>query len=570
MALPLLLLAAPLVQSGVPILQPVSQNSSVVASASSTGPAGAQSDLDDDASVALNPFTASVSASVLAAGATADQASMIAGDTIHAVGSVDAAASSAGVDSSGATSLSTFSLDFDVVVVTAYDVTGTLAAGLTGGANGSASISLNNAGGSVLTVFDQFGQTRTVAESGTLTPGSYTLTVRAVASGSADVLQVGDSGDAAFDVTVALSAAPPDPPYCTTDFDLFGFRFTGDVLRVNSQTGASVLVGNNGFEYMTAPAIDDDGQVFAVSDPFLGMPELVRIDPRTGAGTVVANLNLGTTIATGLEWDSANDRFYVLTVTELYTVDPTTGVATLVGPYGSFAPVLSSALSPTGELYAWCGENGSPLPRGILEIDTTTGAAAFVALGEPDSIYRWLAFDEDGTLYGGYEPLGGNGDIRTIDLATGQGTVVSQPGPLFMELGFFDESLGVRYCTAQPNSTGDIARISAAGCNGLADASMTLRATGLPPGAPALFFFGTLEGATPLGGGTLCVSGSLQRLPVGLADMGGNLESSNVFGLPLTTVPLGPGTFHFQVWYRDPFTAVGSNLSAGLAVQFLP
>ncbi len=83
------------------------------------------------------------------------------------------------------------------------------------------------------------------------------------------------------------------------------------------------------------------------------------------------------------------------TFSNLYSIDSTTGVATLIGPTGTNLRGL--AIDPTGAAYASCARSDSPSVKGLWEVDLSTGAATFIGgtRGMSD-----MAFDANGTLYG--------------------------------------------------------------------------------------------------------------------------------------------------------------------------
>lgn len=131
------------------------------------------------------------------------------------------------------------------------------------------------------------------------------------------------------------------------------------------------------------------------------------------------------------------------------------------------------------------------------------------------------------------------------------------------------------YCTANPNSTGAPASISAVGSNSLAAANLTLRASNLPTNTVGLFFYGNNKANTAFGNGVRCVNGSVFRLPTGNSGASGVLQQALNFG----TAPVGSGpgrltagsVWHFQAWYRNPAGGgSGFNLSNALTLHVCP
>jgi len=136
----------------------------------------------------------------------------------------------------------------------------------------------------------------------------------------------------------------------------------------------------------------------------------------------------------------------------------------------------------------------------------------------------------------------------------------------------------VNYCTAQPNSTGAPASISASGSQVVASNDLTLHAAGMPPGQFGILLTSMTQGSSPLGAGTLCLGGSIVRFQgpgqVLQASPGGEFSLQ----IDLTAIPAGTPvavaageTWNFQAWFRDVDPVLGNtaNLTDGLEVPFL-
>jgi len=137
----------------------------------------------------------------------------------------------------------------------------------------------------------------------------------------------------------------------------------GAVITINQDTGAGALVGHPD----SVPGLS--GLVFDISGTLYGttisgmigtgrFSELVRIDPRTGeqigaAVTITAN-NLPISI-TDLALQPGTNTLYGTSISEddfinsIYTIDPATGVATLIGRTGVIGATI--AFGPDGTLY---------------------------------------------------------------------------------------------------------------------------------------------------------------------------------------------------------------------------
>lgn len=129
-----------------------------------------------------------------------------------------------------------------------------------------------------------------------------------------------------------------------------------------------------------------------------------------GTTTVRADTIYGVTGATGKP-------------SSLYTINPTTGAATLVGPTG-FSHMTGLDFDPTtGILYGVASTGFSGAPQSLVTVNKNTGAATLVALlsgagtsGVPD-----ISFSLSGQLYGWFE----SGDtLGQIDKNTGAVTLL--------------------------------------------------------------------------------------------------------------------------------------------------
>ena len=121
----------------------------------------------------------------------------------------------------------------------------------------------------------------------------------------------------------------------------------------------------------------------------------------------------------------------------LATINKTTGVATVIGPFGTCPPaelctiegMEAIAFNSAGTLYGAVSARGPGSTPGLYTINTATGAATFVApildstSNPPSGGIVSLQFDCDGTLYGGTARAVGaatdGGKLVTINPVTG-------------------------------------------------------------------------------------------------------------------------------------------------------
>lgn len=126
-------------------------------------------------------------------------------------------------------------------------------------------------------------------------------------------------------------------------------------------------------------------------------------------------------------------------------------------------------------------------------------------------------------------------------------------------------------CFTSPNSVNAIGAVMAsAGTQSIANNDFVLLASGCPPNASGLFYYGANETFTVFGNGYRCVGNPVFRLGILQVNLFGdaveNLDFNNVPG----AISAGQ-TKYFQFWYRNPAAGgAGFNLSDALGVPFCP
>ncbi|CAG0936883.1 hypothetical protein TFLX_05779 [Thermoflexales bacterium] len=127
----------------------------------------------------------------------------------------------------------------------------------------------------------------------------------------------------------------------------------------------------------------------------------------------------------GLSIDPETGVFYGSTTTDLYTIDPTTGASTLLGPFGTTL-MIEVAVSPSGEMYGHDIGTDS-----IYRINKTTGAATLIGLTTYSANFaQGMDFDnDDGTLYIFLYQSGGANVFGTVNLTTGAVTPLAVSSP---------------------------------------------------------------------------------------------------------------------------------------------
>jgi len=208
---------------------------------------------------------------------------------------------------------------------------------------------------------------------------------------------------------------------------LYGLSNGIDLFTIDITTGAGTLVGTmtdpGGTGSITEMEYDEvSGRAFAQASDgaFYGFE--FDITTATVIGGSIANSGAynGLEVIGGMWYGTV--IFGSAGPSELRTIDPFTGVSTLIGLTG-IGPVSGLAYDQaTATMY---GVEGGPGGGGLYTINMSTGAATLIG---PTGIGAGaIEFGPDGQLYaGGNNNDGGN--FYSIDTTTGQATLIGATG----------------------------------------------------------------------------------------------------------------------------------------------
>lgn len=134
----------------------------------------------------------------------------------------------------------------------------------------------------------------------------------------------------------------------------------------------------------------------------------------------------------------------------------------------------------------------------------------------------------------------------------------------------FDLGVGSKYCTANFNSTGSPADLSAAGSRSAAAGTLALTSAPVP-NQFGVFFHGQSPSQTPFGNGFLCTTGGITRgAVVSAASNVASYTYDNSDPKHSLTAFAG-STRYFQHWFRDPMGGGALfNTSNALSIAILP
>ena len=180
-------------------------------------------------------------------------------------------------------------------------------------------------------------------------------------------------------VTSIADQSALDPPYCGTWANGFWWAAnsaTFDLFTLNPTDGARTIIGNTGMtNFLNGMAFDaTTGTMYGIDGT-----NLYTIDMTTGAATIVAAHTLATSTPVNLACSPGGVLYTVgLSDDILYTVDKATAVGTAVGPVGyniNYAQDMEFDLE-TGDLFMAAYGGGGD--GNLRWVDTSTGMSYFI------------------------------------------------------------------------------------------------------------------------------------------------------------------------------------------------
>lgn len=222
----------------------------------------------------------------------------------------------------------------------------------------------------------------------------------------------------------------------------------GALAFVNQTTGAVSVIGPTGVPRISGLAFDSTGALFAASQTAGGFPPppapvspslLLRLNPITGAqlysvpitdgGVPISIADLAVQPGTGALFGIRGPADQLNGQGQLYTINKTTGVATLLGNTGDF--FASIAFAPNGTLYmtsADLGMMGQDVNIALKTINPTN--AATLTTVPLNHFFGALGIrPEDGAIFGG---TGDHAELFTINPTTGAETLIGSTGRNFV------------------------------------------------------------------------------------------------------------------------------------------
>ena len=228
----------------------------------------------------------------------------------------------------------------------------------------------------------------------------------------------------------------------------------GSLATVDQTTGAVTVIGPTGASRISGLAFDSTGALYGATQNNVAFPpptlkgpsNLVQLNPSTGASlssvAIKDSAGLGISIA-DLAVQPGTDILYGISgdiggvgAGEFYTINKTTGAATLVGTTDDF--FASIAFAPDGTLYMFAqtltfGPNGPTFGPPELETLNPSTAAELTAISTPQFYGAFGIRPTDGVLFAGNgDGMGGTAALFTVNPTTGAETEVGPTGTTFV------------------------------------------------------------------------------------------------------------------------------------------
>jgi hypothetical protein len=202
----------------------------------------------------------------------------------------------------------------------------------------------------------------------------------------------------------------------------------GRLYLIDVTTQNVTLIGNTGFDKLGGIAFNSKGTLYGVSGGSAGPGTLMTIDPSTGVATPIGPISDPSLGVDGLRFNSQGALYgtaydTINGVGKLVTIDPSNAnilsSLTLVGSGNSYCAGIAFDLLDT--LYASRG-NASGRLEDIDLVDQITGV--LTPIGPMEAVISDIVFTSDGTLYG----CSPTGELYSIDPVTGDKTLLFNTG----------------------------------------------------------------------------------------------------------------------------------------------
>jgi len=178
---------------------------------------------------------------------------------------------------------------------------------------------------------------------------------------------------------------------------------SGNLFTVDIGTGASSLIGNSGIDF-TDIAFNSTGQLYGID-----FSQLYSINPTTASATLIGAVTSAGNGMNALVFDQY-DVLWAASTTNVITIDPGTGAGTVLA-YDSYNSAGDLAFNTAGALLLTTTDGN------LIRIDQTAGTITTIGSIPDQGLYAF-GRDSAGDMYG----INSVNQIYSINPATGAGT----------------------------------------------------------------------------------------------------------------------------------------------------
>lgn len=204
-----------------------------------------------------------------------------------------------------------------------------------------------------------------------------------------------------------------------------GPQQNGDVITINTLTGAGSLVGPSLFNDVTALSVNPLTKVLYGGISGLNSSKIVRVNSELGDAYDLFNINVPNLAS--LAFDTSGTLYAALRTGSIYTVDLTDGSIDSVTT--AAASISGIAFHPeTNELWASAYVIVGGNRDRIFKINLSNGDTTVVGKTGFNLINNAIVFDETGNLYAATGTANQDNNLIEIDTETGAGTLIGPTG----------------------------------------------------------------------------------------------------------------------------------------------
>jgi len=219
----------------------------------------------------------------------------------------------------------------------------------------------------------------------------------------------------------AVVSAPAFASLIGTDWTSTG---SSHLYNIDTAARTATLIGSTGQPAMIGLVVDTTSTIYTISEETNS--GLWTLNATTGAATLVGRLGLNFQEG-DMTIDPTSGTIYAANGSgdHLYTINKTTGAATLVGSFGASGRDISGMQFFNGTLYGLSLNDSAP--DTLVSINPTTGLATTIGTtGTNFGVIAAMGRDpSDGNIYiaGPTTSFGSDNTIWTLNLATGTATL---------------------------------------------------------------------------------------------------------------------------------------------------